>query len=341
MKHPYKGRNSLNKYACPVDSSDHENMKYLSSMVSWLDAWFSLSSIQPHKQGFLTKDTFLILRHTLKVLKEIAKYLLEELKFDFVLFGKFQTDNLENRFGQYRQMSGGNRLVSVQEIKESERKLKIKSLLKLHSSHHTISVKDYLAEFSESPETVPLTVIDQQFVEEFPHDLVKFDETQLPVLLYVAGYAAKKITSRLSCVGCKQLLVDEGGECLQVDIGKNVLAYFEELNRGGLTYPSSNLLNVYQSAHGVFTICISENYEKKFILLKNQKAVLKKIIFHYWNYFDILLLSTDCNLCLENTSVNLLKCVSILLNIMLNNYSKAKNDNIKYSAVTANRVAKF
>ena len=174
----------------------------------------------------------MILRHTLKVLKDVAKYLLENLNFDFALYGKFQTDHLESRFAQYHQMCGGNKLVSVQEIKENERKLKINSLLRLHSPSFTISVKKYLLEFSDAVESTILSKGDQNFIEEFPYDQVAFDETQLPVLLYVAGYAAKKVTSRLSCGDYKQLLVHESGELLQVDIDNSVLTYFQELNRG-------------------------------------------------------------------------------------------------------------
>ena len=65
-------------------------------MGTWLDAWSNLSLLQCHREGFLTKDTYLILRHTLKVLKDVAKYLLENLNFDFILYGKFQTDHLES-----------------------------------------------------------------------------------------------------------------------------------------------------------------------------------------------------------------------------------------------------
>ena len=88
-------------------------------------------------------------------------------------------------------MCGGNRLMYVQEIKESERKLKINNLLKLNSPSFTISVKKYLLEFYNSVESTTLSKGDQNFIEEFPF---AFDETQLQILLYVAGYAAKIIT---------------------------------------------------------------------------------------------------------------------------------------------------
>jgi len=38
------------------------------------------------------------------------------------------------------------------------------------------------------------------------------------------------------------MLVDEGGELLEVDIANGIFSYLNELNRGGLTYPSSTLL---------------------------------------------------------------------------------------------------
>ena len=50
--------------------------------------------------------------------------------YDFIIPARFQTDPLEDRFSQYRQMSGGNFLISLQEVFQSERTLLFKSLLK-------------------------------------------------------------------------------------------------------------------------------------------------------------------------------------------------------------------
>ena len=44
----------------------------------------------------------------MKSLVELLKHLLVTMNVDFVLTGKFQTDDLESRFGHYRQMSGEN-----------------------------------------------------------------------------------------------------------------------------------------------------------------------------------------------------------------------------------------
>ena len=62
-----------------------------------------------------------------------------------VMFGKFQTDNLKARFGEYRTMSGCNYLVSVNEVRQNEKKLKVKSILKLYThSKGEIKNKSFL-----------------------------------------------------------------------------------------------------------------------------------------------------------------------------------------------------
>ena len=161
-------------------------------MGTWLDVWSNLSLLQRHREEFLTNDTFLIAPY-FKSIEECCEilYLLENLNFDFVLYGKFQNDHSESRFGLYRQICGGNRLVSAQEIK-GERKLKINSLLRLHSPSFTISVKKYLLEFSDSVKSTTLSKGDQNFFEEFPYNEVAFDETQLPVCSMLQGMVPKK-----------------------------------------------------------------------------------------------------------------------------------------------------
>ena len=55
------------------------------------------------------------------VFLEITKYCLEELKMQFILPGKFQTDHLEARFGQYQQLSGDQDNISIQQVFECEK----------------------------------------------------------------------------------------------------------------------------------------------------------------------------------------------------------------------------
>ena len=55
---------------------------------------------------------------------------LYEEGFIFVIPRRFQIDPLENRVAEYRQMSGGRFLVSLREVKSSEKSLLIPSLTK-------------------------------------------------------------------------------------------------------------------------------------------------------------------------------------------------------------------
>jgi len=84
--------------------------------------------------GRLSNETLVALKHTVATFVELIKYLFGELHVSYVLTGKFQTDCLECRFSQYRQLSGANYHVSVQEIKESEKKLKVISMLHVMSA---------------------------------------------------------------------------------------------------------------------------------------------------------------------------------------------------------------
>ncbi|GFX45955.1 transposable element P transposase [Trichonephila clavipes] len=83
-------------------------------MEKWLDCWKNLKQNKP--EGCLSEETLFALRHTVNTIPELIKYLLTEQNFKYVLTGKFQTDNLEARLGQYRQMSGANYHVTVQDF---------------------------------------------------------------------------------------------------------------------------------------------------------------------------------------------------------------------------------
>ena len=64
--------------------------------------------------------------------------------FHYVLTGRLQTDPLERRFSQYRQMSGGRFLVSFSEIQRYEKIITYQHLLKhdIDFSGLTVSTTD-------------------------------------------------------------------------------------------------------------------------------------------------------------------------------------------------------
>ena len=146
------------------------------------------------------------------------------MNVDFVLTGKFQIDDLESRFGHYRQMSGGNRLVFIQKILEN--KIKINSMLKLCAAGGEITIKDFLFNFSSVGDlNKKLCNLDKHFVEEFPYITVSFAMENLPILVYVAGFVALKGMSKLNCNNCKKNL-SPGKNIINAEIDSSLNEYF-------------------------------------------------------------------------------------------------------------------
>ncbi|KAF8789514.1 hypothetical protein HNY73_007447 [Argiope bruennichi] len=87
--------------------------------------------------GGLSNETHAAFKVTTNAITEIAVYYKEKFGLDFILPGKFQTDNLESRFGLYRQISGGNDHICIRQLFETEKKIRIRSLLKLGTSSKT------------------------------------------------------------------------------------------------------------------------------------------------------------------------------------------------------------
>ena len=104
-----------------------------------------------HPKSFLTNETFIVLSHTVKTVLVMIRDLLQHHNLKYMLLSKFQTDNLECRFGLYRQLNGCNYLVSVKDVMYSGMKLKIKGLLRLFSvSKGILTVSDFMASFSDN-----------------------------------------------------------------------------------------------------------------------------------------------------------------------------------------------
>lgn len=99
----------------------------LKKNLIYLDHWDSMADIG----GKLTKETFTDLKHTTNAIMELTSYCINESNMNFILTSKFQTDQLEFRFSQYRQLAGCNYKISVRQIFECEKKIRMMSVLSL------------------------------------------------------------------------------------------------------------------------------------------------------------------------------------------------------------------
>ena len=92
-------------------------------LSDWIESWAQISDFCLAKQ---TSKAFVI---TLRGQAMFMQELLDE-GYEFIFTRRFQSDPLENRFCQYRQMHGGRFLVSLREVLSDERILTCRSLLK-------------------------------------------------------------------------------------------------------------------------------------------------------------------------------------------------------------------
>ena len=139
-KTPRKGYRLNNKYQQPLTASDENDPKvFLWHFSDWLSKWNNVKN----NCGKLTKETFGALMHTTHALLEIAEYCFNELGAKYILLGKFQTYSLESRFGQYRQLAGGKYDVSLRQVYECEKKIRLLTVLKLKLNGVVIHLSDF------------------------------------------------------------------------------------------------------------------------------------------------------------------------------------------------------
>lgn len=140
------------------------------------------------------------------------------------------------------------------------------------------------------------------------------------VLIYIAGYAAHKICSKQQCQQCKTILRENKGCAINDE-------YFDYLQQGGLSVPIDIVLNICKHVIVLMSCLVSEKYEMKFLQQISQKAVLKiltrKSITGDQFLNEFLEETCDCGKKYQEFADDV---INITCNILLNNYSKQKND---------------
>ena len=82
-----------------VVSMAHVQSK-VDTFVLWFSVWYTYEA--QHDSGFLTKETYLALSHTVTTFVIIINNLLGNGVMQNVITGKFQTDQPDSRFGHNR-----------------------------------------------------------------------------------------------------------------------------------------------------------------------------------------------------------------------------------------------
>ncbi|KAG1674549.1 Histone H2B.3 [Nymphon striatum] len=200
VKSTTKGYHKCNIQQDPLLSINDWKLNFISDFSKFLEIWHSNGA----KHG-LSKGTFTALHHMCLTLPALAKYAFEELGFQYVLLGMFQSDPIESRFGWYRQLSGANYYVSAKQVIESEEKIKAISLMKFTNFA--------LNSVSNSIDKEIISSDDIQLIEDALNEIsdsyhCQINHNDVNIIYYVAGAIIKTELRQSRCEDCKKILVD-------------------------------------------------------------------------------------------------------------------------------------
>ena len=139
---------------------------------------------------------------------------------------RLQSDPIERRFLQYRQMSGGRFLLSLREVTNSERIIRCLVKADINFWKEDLGSDKPSLDFSAL-----LALLSEHGIEIAESTL---DSSSEEVSTTIAGYIAKKLAKRSNCDSCKSLLIASS-----MDLAEN--HYLNPLSRGGLIVPSAKL----------------------------------------------------------------------------------------------------
>ena len=240
------------------------------------DKWKSL----PNKHGKLTAQTFTSFRHSCTVLEQIVNHLTKNCGFTYVLSSFLQNDPIEHHFGIYRMMSGAQYNVTVCQILQSERLIKISAILKLFSPNTpeggSVSLQEFLHSFASSEESNDNVLFDlDPYTKIINEDEtpITLDTSLLQSLAFIAGYCVHSIfksalyCKRSSCTDSSTMSIDERkssicSQCLSdlveedtFDVGVTdpVYGLIFSSDRGGLKWPSAPVLEAVVKLWTVYT----------------------------------------------------------------------------------------
>jgi hypothetical protein len=261
-------------------------------------------------------STFKAIHQTVSVLLEIASTYIEDV--DYIMFGKFQTDNLERRFSWYRRLSGCTYHVSYLEVIESEKKLRLKNCIKSDTVTLELSRSEKYNFFSVNTQVFQ-ELFESNYLENYEP---KFDRS---AALYICGYAAHSISRKLHCLECQQLIRSGKGVASDDD-------YFDMLQRGGLSVPSEIVILIFMHMSAVFyTLCNDTRFKSKFLNadLNHKKSLSSLTVQSLLMDRAAIDFNGLCCSCGKNHKIVYHTILSIFSNILLNNFSKRENDNVE------------
>ena len=286
-------------------NSTHAPPGFLEALADWLEKWHD-----DCPAFTLTSKTSYALVLTLRAQSGLIKELLSE-GYDFVMTIRLQSDPIERRFSQYRQMSGGRFLVSLREVTNSERIIRCRSLVKadinfwnedLGSGKPSLDFSALLALLSEHKIEITESTLDSSSEE---------------VSTTIAGNIAKKLAKRSNYNSCKSLLIASS-----MDLAEN--HYLNLLSRGGLIVPSAKLAEY--TSHCFAIMDYSYNIVQAYGV-RDVRAAYTQIFDWFSPQIDIC--------CSKHNNWGLKFAAKIVINTFFNNKQTVSSDSTRKDTVVA------
>lgn len=260
------------------------------------------------KQG-LSVETFTAVENLCHVLCNLVVTLLTDFGFSFVLTGYLQSDPLESRFGRYRQMSGGNFFISVKQIIESERKIRLSTIL-----HHSGISLDRINTSDDTSDAVEPS--DTSFpIDNLP--TVQLTESELQVIYYIAGYCAKRVQSNLKCTECLKFFISCDSSIPQID---NPNDFFTSINRGGLKAPANEIFVVCCTAYEIFCRIKKSCKFDDFLRLDCPRSVFVSTVLEYLKENDLCVVSCKYS---HHPQPAFCKAIAVFFNCLARNFLRS------------------
>ncbi|GBL99725.1 hypothetical protein AVEN_249759-1 [Araneus ventricosus] len=285
VKNSEKGKRLKNLFCDPIRSKDQMSMVFLNKFYDWLASWNNKSALPlekrkelglPGKGGKLSKETQFALQFTTKSLIDIVNHIFKEHTPEYILLGKFQTDSLEARFEQYRQMSGeiimfhAFKYLNLKKAKNcrlDKFSFRKKGEFHIKSSEIFEATSDTSVEFE----------VDEELYEVFDTTTdVEISPEEMPAFIYISGYVAKKVSQKLICDLCTSKFITTKGLKYEID---TACKYVSLLDRGGLKWPTKYTLEILVESYQIFNKLIRKEFEEKFLKANNHKQLLEHLVF--------------------------------------------------------------
>ena len=170
--------------------------EFLSCVANYVEAWSTSSALM------LTKQTSHALMITLRATSYLLKDLLNE-DHSYILTSRLPSDPIERHFSKYKQVTGGEFLVSLREVNNSEIKTNLSSILE-----ESINFWEEHVYCNDDTDNKFLKVENKlsNLTKEILEATLKEDSKQAAVA--VAGYIMKTLSGRTNRTDCTLKLIE-------------------------------------------------------------------------------------------------------------------------------------